>query len=177
MEGPILTLEELDSFLQPAGDQLFTYLRNLCRDTDLAADISQTVLLKFVERVGMNQIRRQTAVGYLIQMAKNEYFQFLRKKKEMPMGDRDVASDSHKNKIESNSAQIHSLLIEAIHGEDLPVEISDILRMRFLEGLDGDEIMRRVGKSKSTVHRLMRRGLDHLLIVFEKAGFDTTDLA
>lgn len=177
MEGPILKLEELESFLQGTGDQVFTYLKKLSRDPDLAADLSQTVLLKFVDRVGGGQIRRPTAMGYLIQMAKNEYFQLLRKNRELPMGDRDIASDSRRNKIESDSSEIHSLFIEAIHSDALPEEVRDVLRMRFLEELEGDEIVRRVGKSKATVHRLMRRGLDHLFIVFEKAGFDTKDLA
>ncbi len=174
-DSEYLALEELDSYLKVKGDEVYTYLKIQCRDADLAADLSQSVLMKFIEQVGKGKIKRQSAGGYLIQMAKNEYLQTFRGKKVVPL-DWEVSDNVGKKKIETNSHEIHILLMETLGSPAMPDEVAEVLRYRFLDDLAGNEICEKTGKSRTTVHRLMQKGLTVLLDVFHKNGFDTAEL-
>jgi len=176
MSGAYLTLEELESFLKEKGDEVFTYLKILCRDSEQAEDLAQTVLLKFLEQVEKARVRRETAAGYLIQMCRNEYISTLRKKESVPLGGEELQADQRKEKIESNSREIRSILMETLADPQMPADAAEVIRFRFLYEIHPDEISQRTGKSRATIHRLMQKGLNCLHDAFRRRGYDVSDL-
>lgn len=171
----LLTLEETGALIESCGSDIYSYLKALCRDPDQAADLSQNVLTRFIEKVRSAAIKKATARAYLFQMAKNEFLQTVRKKEVLPLLV-DLPSDSQKLTVATNSREIHIILMETIEDPGTPPDVSNVLRMRFIENIGVNEIGEKLGKSRATVYRLMETGSEVLLGAFQKYGFDISDL-
>jgi len=176
MAGALLILEELEPFLEEKADEIYTYLKILSRDSELAEDLAQTVMVKFIEEVGKNRIIKETAAGYLIRMAKNEYFQHLRKKGNVPLEENELAADRRKEIVETNSREIHILVMDTLSDPGHPAEVTEVARLRFIDELGLDQICNKTGKSRTTVHRLLQKGLTILHDAFQRQGFNVQDL-
>ena len=173
-----LQLEELDDLLENAGDELYTYMKVLCRNGEEAADLIQNVFIKFIEQVERGRIERITALHYLKRMCRNEFYDYLReKKREVVLADyNNLSVDSRKEKVESNSERIRIVLLEALDRPELPPEVAEALRLRLVSELNYRDICDRMDRSRSTVQRLLRQGLVFLVEAFREAGLSTEEL-
>ncbi len=181
MPGKNLTLGDLERLFEEIGDDLFRYLNALCRNPDDASDLLQSVFVKFIEQVKKGRILEETAHHYLRRMAKNEFHDFLRRKQEVLLGEEDVLVGGVKPadermEHEETSRQIRVLLLESLADPTLPAEVAEVLRLRLEEGIDLNEICKRVNRSRSSVYRMMQSGLDFLAREFKKAGITIQDL-
>ncbi len=178
MSTPYLTLEELEPLFEKEADELYTYLEIISRNPDDAGDLLQQVFMKFIEQVKKGHIRRETASHYLKRMARNEFYEkYRRGKKEIPLPEEiELKSDDTSARVEETSREIRIVMLEALSSDEMPDDIADILRMRFLKEMDVDSICAKAEKSRATVYRMMEKGLTVLAKAFEKAGLTLEDL-
>jgi len=178
MSDKHLQMEELDALFAEQVDELFVYLAALSHDRELAKDLVQNVLVKFVEQVAAGRILRETARNYLKTMCRNEFYGHKRREsKEAPLpGDWMPAQDPAREKIETYSRRIHIVLIEALSAPEMPREIAEVLRLRLLLKRDFNSICKKLNKSRSTVHRLMKRGVQLLQLAFQEAGLSVEEV-
>lgn len=181
MPGKYLTVEELEQIFEEIGDDLFRYLKALCRNPDDASDLLQTIFVKFIEQVKKGRILSDTSHHYLRRMARNEFTEFMRRKREMPLDTEvqvadDGAEVGETVEREETSRQIRLILMESLADPGLPDDVAEILRLRLEEGAEFADICERLNKSRSTVYRLMQNGLDFLAREFKKAGITIQDL-
>ncbi len=172
-----LTVAELDSFLRGEQDVLFRYLCALSRDEETAADMLQTVCLKFIQEVRKERIFASTAAHYLKRMARNEYYRHHnRRKNEITRATIDIEDsrqgDADSMEEQETQAQIRTLFLESLSDPELPERTRRVLRLRLLEQRSLPEICSSLDLSRATVYRLMRTGLDALITKFREAGLD-----
>lgn len=182
MSGKFLTVEELEQVFEEIGDDLFRYLKALCRNPDDASDLLQTVFVKFIEQVKKGRILKETSHHYLRRMARNEFTEFMRRRREVATLDVEGRVASEGDAVgetverEETARQIRLILMESLADPGLPGDVAEILRLRLEEGVELADICDRVNKSRSTVYRLMQSGLDFLAREFKKAGITIQDL-
>ena len=173
-----LKIGQLEQFLDDNGNALYNYICSLCHNKEDADDVLQSVFVKFLEQVKKGAIVKETALNYIIRMARNEHYGRLRKlsREEALLDEDGLMSDGSKVHREQTSRQIRIVLLEALASPNLPRDIAEMLFLRFVEEADVDTISKKVGKSKPTVYRLMEAALPHLQRAFEKAGLKIEDL-
>ncbi len=174
----IFTTEDLEAFFLEKGDEVFTYLKALSRDEDVAADLAQTVMMKFIEQVEKGKILKATAAQYMFTMCKNEYLMHYRREKRVTpiTAEEELPADDQLKKRETNSREIHIILVEALNDGRIPEEIAHVLRLRLLHDKSYEEICANTGKSRTTIHRLFVKGLAQLERIYREAGIHPEEL-
>lgn len=172
MSDELLKISELKSFYEGCCDEVYTYLQILSGNAEEADDLLQAAFLKLIEQVKKGRIKKITATAYLKTIGRNEFYQrFRQTKHESPLDEcQEPASNEEQRTVEDTSKEIRLTFLEALSSEQLPEEIADVLRMRFLRDLDIEEICQETGRSRSTVYRLMEKGMNFMAGYFENAG-------
>ena len=173
-----LELAELEELFENSGDELYSYLLALSRDADAASDLLQNVFEKFIVQVSRDRIQRQTALHYLKTMCRNEFYDLKRRESRIvPLSDQDrLPAPPDLNKKESNAREIRIVLMETLSHPDTPPDVARVLRMRLLQKLDVESICADMNKSRSTIQRLMNKGLNLLANAFRRAGLTLEEL-
>ena len=71
---------------QQYRDMVYGYLFRLCQNQDLAEELTQETFYQALKK--WNAFRGKSDIGtWLCSIARNQYFQILRRKKEQPAGD------------------------------------------------------------------------------------------
>ncbi len=177
-EMELLQENDLGSFLDTHGDEIFTYLCVLCKDEDRASESLQNAYLKFLEQIRRGRVRRDSAPQYLQTIAKNDYFsQLRREKREVPLHDDPVDTASRdQSRHEEIAREMRLVLMETIADSKLPEDLRAVIRLRFLENADVEAICRHTSRSQATVYRMMEKALPVLADACRKAGLHPEDL-
>lgn len=178
MSAQKVSLDELDELIDRVGDELFAYLTALTRDPERAADLLQSVFVRFIEQVGRGRIERRTAEHYLKRMCRNAFIDLTRADKRtaaLPEGF-EIPEPEREKKIRADSHRVRIVLTEALSDPELEPVVQTVLRLRLLEELDVGSICEQTGSSRSTVQRLMRKGVAFLAERFREADLTLADI-
>ncbi|MBX7056761.1 MAG: sigma-70 family RNA polymerase sigma factor [Leptospirales bacterium] len=175
METNYLAVGEVESLILEKNSELYTCSLHLCRDRDMAADILQSVFLKFLTMVQKGRIKRQGAVGYLVRMVRNESITEWRRRQRIVRLPESLQFAKPASQLEADATveNLRQIIMDTVNDSELPEAMREALRLRYLFQFDLDTIAQAVGKSRSSVSRLLQRGTRALLAKFEAAGYDS----
>ena len=176
--GELLLEADLGAFLDTHGDRVYTYLCVLCRDEDRAAEALQNAYIKFLEQVRRKRVRLASAPQYLQTIARNDYFGQIRKEgREVPLLEEPSDARAQKERArEEVVRELRLILLETVADPKLPSDVSDVMRLRFMEEASVEQICSRTGRSQATVYRLMEKALTVLAEACRKADLHPGDL-
>lgn len=145
-------------------DKVNRYLRYRVRNHWDADDLTTTVFLKALEN--LEQYNHQNSFGaWIFRIAHNTYIDYLRKKREYPMGE---GQDFLKTKIDTSVEPLaQTITKEMVHElnellHQLPADQRDVLTLRYFGELKISEVAEVLGKSESAVKMLSYRGIQKL---------------
>ncbi len=160
---------DFSEIYQEHAEMIYRFLLRMCQDEDLAEDLMQDTFLKAIEKINTFDMRCKLS-SWLCQIAKNTYFDYLRKKKkqtdvelceeaiqnvEMSPEDRLMAAET--------TGKIHGM----IHGLGEPYK--EVFLLRFYANLSYKEIGNIFGKSEVWGRVTYLRGKEMLLHMFKVA--------
>lgn len=169
-----LAEDELDAFLNQHGDRMYTYLCVYCRGEESAAEALQNAYVKFIEQVRRGRVLRDTAPRYLLTIAKNDYLGRLRRENRevaLPEETVDTAAEDRRSR-EELARDLRLVLLDTAQDASLPEDLTQVIRLRFLEEADIETICRETGRSQATVYRLMEKALGVLAEACRRAGLN-----
>lgn len=153
--------QALENLLYESYPLVFGYLVKMCRDEELAKDITQEVMVKAIVNVG--QFRGNSKFStWLVSMAVNLYKDSLRKKKSVPLDFDDSFHDGSSESAESvtirqeSSTEIYRLI------EDLPDAQREVFLLKHYYGLTYEEIAKAVKCPVGTVRSRLHNGINKL---------------
>lgn len=153
--------QALENLLYESYPLVFGYLLKMCRDEELAKDITQEVMVKAIVNVG--QFRGNSKFStWLVSMAVNLYKDSLRKKTAVPMEFDDSfglgSSESAEsvNLRQESSNEIYRLI------DDLPDAQRQVFLLKHYYGLSYEEIAKVVKCPVGTVRSRLHNGIDKL---------------
>lgn len=163
---------DMNQIYEEYAEIVYGFILRMCHDEHLAQDLLQDTFLKAIENIDtFNQKCKLTT--WLCQIAKNTYFDHLRKIKKYA----DVTLESEvvcdKNVVpeevfvaKENEQEIHLLI------HKLPEPYKEVFLLRFYAGLSFKEIARIFGKSEVWGRVTYLRGKDMLLEFLQKDNDD-----
>lgn len=169
-EPEIITPEEVEGVYQKYKQDLWKFLLSLCRDSDEAADLFQGVFLKIVEKSKTGYIQRSTLRSFLFTLTYNHFIDSRRTRRwEQPGGDALTVAVPDRGIDESE--RILTVIYEVLeNNKDLPGRSRDVLRLRFLAGMNITDITRVMRISRPTVYSDLAAALGVLRGEFEARG-------
>ena len=130
---------------QQYRDMVYGYLFRLCQNHDLAEELTQETFYQALKK--WNAFRGQSDIGtWLCSIARNQYYQLFRKKKEQPAEDpdRETAPDFAEMVINRGMAMD---AYKALH--HLPEPYREVFSLRTFSDLNYREISEVFGKTES----------------------------
>ena len=153
--------QALENLLYESYPLVFGYLVKMCRDEELAKDITQEVMVKAIVNVG--QFRGNSKFStWLVSMAVNLYKDSLRKKTTVPMEFDDSfglgSSESAEsvNLRQESSTEIYRLI------DDLPDAQRQVFLLKHYYGLSYEEIAKVAQCPVGTVRSRLHNGIEKL---------------
>lgn len=144
-------------------DSVDRYLRSRTLHEEDAADLTQQVFLRALDRLPQYGTRKGTFAAWLFGIARHAASDFHRRRPQSGWSDPSamlhLASDED---VEANvvrredARRLHTLLA------DLPTEKQDLLALRFAAGLSIVEIATVIGKSVDATRKQLTRTIQHL---------------
>ncbi|HEU5114749.1 MAG TPA: RNA polymerase sigma factor [Candidatus Paceibacterota bacterium] len=152
---------EAFSFLYTAYyTPVYRYVYFRVSNTALAEDIAQDVFLKAYASFGRYRESSGSPQAYFYTIARNAVIDYYRKKK-MPIATEEQMDEAIDQGDDPELEAIKAEQIETIRSEiaKLPQGEQDAITLRFIEGLENNEIAAIMGKSEEAVRQLQSRGL------------------
>ena len=130
---------------QQYRDMVYGYLFRLCQNHDLAEELTQETFYQALKR--WNGFRGKSDIGtWLCSIARNQYFQILRRKKEQPAGDAERETEPDFSEMVINRG-IAIDAYTALH--HLPEPYREVFSLRTFSDLNYREISEVFGKTES----------------------------
>ena len=130
---------------QQYRDMVYGYLFRLCQNHDLAEELTQETFYQALKR--WNGFRGKSDIGtWLCSIARNQYFQILRRKKEQPAGDAERETEPDFSEMVINRG-IAIDAYKALH--HLPEPYREVFSLRTFSDLNYREISEVFGKTES----------------------------
>ncbi|ATP41597.1 RNA polymerase subunit sigma-24 [Solibacillus sp. R5-41] len=164
---------QLEQFVRMHGEELLRLAVTYVKNTQVAEDIVQDVLLKAFEQ--QQQFRGESTYRtYLYRMTINRSYDYLR-------------SWSYKNTILTNKIQkifrgtksaeqqVIELTENARLGQailQLPLKYREVIILYYYKEFNIEEIAQLLSKSSNTVKTRLRRGREKLKFILEEGGWD-----
>ena len=152
------------------AEMVYRFLLRMCNDEHLAEDLMQDTFLKAIENIGTFDMRCKLST-WLCQIAKNTYFDYLRKKKNQTDVEfceesiRDVEMSPEEKLM---SAEMAGEIHRKIH--KLDDTYKEVFLLRFYANLSYKEIGDVFGKSEVWGRVTYLRGKDMLLHMLNGTG-------
>lgn len=147
--GDKVTSEEFEKVYQLYFKDVYYYILSLSRDEHIAEDITSETFLKAIKAI--DSFRGDTKLRvWLCQIAKNEYFSYLRKNKKMDFRKRleDIIEKEDSNIFEKGIISNNEFVrINSIIKSSLQEPYGEIFRLRVYRELSFKEIGRLFGKT------------------------------
>lgn len=149
--------------------------RMLARRAPVGFEVDDIVQEIYARLAGMASVEHiENPRSYVFRMASGVVADFMRRQKVVPIqsvediaGAAGVSDDPSPEAVTVDRDQLRRLLRMLSH---LPPKISDVFRLRRLEGLSQREVSQRLGVPESTVEKRMARGVFLLAKSFESGG-------
>lgn len=149
-------------------DKVNRYLRYRVRNHWDADDLTTTVFLKAFEK--LDQYNHQNSFGsWIFRIAHNTYVDYLRKKREYPMGEgQDFLESQMDPTLQPEMQTLTNEMIKELNHmlHCLPDEQRDVLTLRYFGDLKIAEVADVLGKTESAVKMLSYRGIQKLRKIF-----------
>ena len=177
MERKTVQVQDIDRIFREEGDRIYSLLLYWCRNPDDAGDMLQTVFLRFMERVEKGLEIENSPRAYLIRIARNLYYDRFRQRKFVTeLSEENLVQRDLKNFVsDTESGEIRDLFFDSLKTPPLPEEVVEVMELRFVRHFEVAEICEVVDKWRSTVYRLMEKGIRVMTGVFRKAGYDVAE--
>lgn len=159
---------DMNQIYEEYAEIVYGFILRMCHDEHLAQDLLQDTFLKAIENIDtFNQKCKLTT--WLCQIAKNTYFDHLRKVKKYADADLDLHTVCDKNAApeevfitKENEQEIHLLI------HKLPEPYKEVFLLRFYAELSFKDIARIFDKSEVWGRVTYLRGKDMLLEYLQK---------
>src|SRR5205085_8465669 len=153
------------------GERVYRYLYFRAGSHPEAEDLTEQVFLKAWEAIGRYRWQGRPFLAWLYRLAHNTHIDHVRSQKpttSLNNDDRPVELPSTSAQVELARALDADLLARAL-GELTPDQ-QQVIVLKFLEGLDNDQIARCMDKREGAIRALQMRGLMSLRRVLEHQG-------
>ncbi|MFC1911776.1 RNA polymerase sigma factor [Chloroflexota bacterium] len=141
-------------------EPIYRYIFYQIKDKMSAEDITEEAFFKAWNSIHSCKGREQTFSSWLYRIAHNSMIDILRRrKKELPL-DIEITNGIIDDKSELETKLEHRQLLDAI--ALLPENQRQVIILKFIEGLDNQEIGQCIRKSQGAIRILQMRALDTL---------------
>lgn len=142
-------------------DKVNRYLRYRVKNEWDADDLTTTVFLKAFEK--RNQVKKAGSFGaWIFRIAHNTFLDYVRKKKEMPVGDENfLLFTEEDNRTQPETETLSRERMQELHRllHSLPPDQRDVLILRYFGELKIAEVAEVLGRTESSVKMLSYRGI------------------
>jgi RNA polymerase sigma factor (sigma-70 family) len=135
---------QLDEIYQKYSERVFKYLMTLCRNSDLAEELTQETFYKAIQSIHRYNGTSKMSV-WLCQIAKHTYYQYVDKQTKQPKLQEAPLVHSSEQLLITQENKVE--LYRQIH--DLKEPYKEILLLRLLGGLSFQEIGDVLGKNEN----------------------------
>ena len=168
--------EAISQLLERHTRRLRDYIRMLVKDSDVADDLTQEVLIKVVKVIDEGRYTdKGRFLPWLLRIAHNRVLDYFRAQKQNKsvneanagfdiLGSKSFAEPSIEDNIisEQCAEEVRALV------DELPEEQREVVRMRYYEGLSFKEIAEHTGVSINTALGRMRYALINMRQIIKK---------
>ena len=174
--------ESLSELVTRHQKKVFTYIRMLVKDTELAEDLFQDVFVKVIHTLKSGNYNEEGKfLPWVMRIASNLVLDDFRHNKKMPF-QRETEEYSIFDYMTDSSSSIENQLIENQVTidvrkilEQLPDDQKEVIKMRFYEDLSFKEISEITGVSINTALGRMRYAVINLRKIVEKNNIILTN--
>ncbi len=158
--------EELSQLYQVHRDSIYRYLLKLCRDTDLAADLTHEVYFNILKSKSEYSQERGSFTTWSLTIARNLYFNYHKRETRQV---NESALDGAFEQISPTSPDIAHIIEEKIISREikgaiacLPEDEKNVILLKIEHNLSLQEAATRLGVSTRTISRRLLRAYDLL---------------
>lgn len=147
--------------------RLCAYAFQFLRDESTSEDVIQDCFVKLWNK--RNSIDLSNPTGLLYKMAREASFDYLRKKKTVPL---DLANFQNASENAIINEIVYAETLQEIYSliEELPPKCSEIIKRLYLQGKDNSEIARELNVAESTIRNQKAKALSFLKMHVRKIG-------
>lgn len=171
---------DADAFTQiyeESYSRIFSYIYYRVNDRETAEDLAADVFVRMVRKIDTYQDKGRPIIAWLYTIAGNlvrDYHRRGSKYQWLPIEDREIVSD-HDPTILAALNLTSERLAKAIQG--LTEEQSNVIVLKFVQGLSNAEVAEIMGKKEGSIKSLQHRALRSLKRILEKEdGVGSTGL-
>lgn len=147
-------------------EKIFKFIYFRVSHKEVAEDLTEEVFIKAWQKIG--HVKEESFAGWLYQIAKNRVIDYYRQKKitidldeisNILETDDDLSGDA-------NALIEHQIFIGLL--KQLTPEQQIIIKLKFIEDLDNDEIAELISKSEGSIRVVQHRAIQKLQELFNK---------
>lgn len=147
-------------------EKIFKFIYFRVSHKEVAEDLTEEVFIKAWQKIG--HVKEESFAGWLYQIAKNRVIDYYRQKKitidldeisNILETDDDLSGDA-------NALIEHQIFIGLL--KQLTPEQQIIIKLKFIEDLDNDEIAELISKSEGSIRVIQHRAIQKLQELFNK---------
>ncbi|MFC1901227.1 RNA polymerase sigma factor [Chloroflexota bacterium] len=141
-------------------EKIYSFVFSHYRNKTFAEDVTEEIFVKAWKAIKTCRGREDTFVSWLYRIARNHLIDEIRKLKRRPSIDTDIIEvfDSVNNEIEGYLEQQELMA----YIDKLPMNQRQVILLKFIQGLNNEEISQVMGKSQGAIRILQMRALDSL---------------
>ena len=141
-------------------DRIYRYVFYQVKNKMTAEDITEEVFIKAWKAIGSCKGKEKTFSAWLYRIAHNSVIDMFRQREKEQSIDMDTIAELSNPELElEKETNRHELLNEIA---ELPPNQKQVIILKFIEGLDNDEIGQIMGKNQGAVRILQMRALNKL---------------
>jgi RNA polymerase sigma-70 factor (ECF subfamily) len=141
-------------------NRIYRYVYYQISNEMIAEDITQEVFIKAWNAIGTCKGKERTFSAWLYRIAHNKTVDVLRRRGKEKSIEMELIVDDRQPAVEVQKEMNHSELLDGI--AELPGNQKQVIVLKFIEGLDNDEIGRIMGKKQGAIRILQMRALNKL---------------
>jgi len=157
--------KEFDEIYNLYAVDIYKFLLRLSQNENIATDILQDTMLKAI--INIDKFKGECSIKtYLCTIAKNEYYNYLKKRenKNLSLSDYNPASESFENKLDDKSQAIH--IHRILHTLSEPYK--EIFTLRIFAELKFSEIAQIFGKSENWARVTFFRAKEKIIKIMKE---------
>lgn len=150
--------------------RIYNYIYRRVGDAHLAEDLTAGVFTKMLEAIRSAKLWRTSFSGWLYRIAHNivvDHYRSWRKDGDLPLEERLVTLQGDPVKSLDRSLTQSNVRLAI---DQLTTEQSQVISLKFLEGMSNTEIAEIMGKTEGAIKSLQHRALDTLRRVLASEG-------
>jgi len=141
-------------------DRIYRYVFYQVKDKMTAEDITEEVFLKAWKAINSCKGKEQTFSSWLYRIAHNRVIDIFRSQRKERTVEMETVAELNQPAVEIETELDHQEILNNL--TDLPPNQRQVIILKFIEGLDNQEIGRIIGKSQGAIRVLQTRALAKL---------------